>query len=133
LAAFLATLVRPGDFWRAYPLVSYLGVYAVLMTAMTAIWARWSGGVERIRMRSATWLLILLIGSMLSIAMPGAIIFFLFGPAIALVGIASERRAPRSATLLAVIAIMVQFVMFAELLAGVETLLIDGPLFAVSP
>jgi Peptidase family M28 len=133
LVAFLAILVRPGDFWRAYPLVSYLGVYAVLVAAMTAVWARWSSGVERSRMRSAAWLLIILIGSALSLAMPGAIIFFVFGPAIALAGIASEHRAPRAATSLAVIAILVQFVMFAELLAGVETLLVDGPLWAVSP
>jgi hypothetical protein len=131
LVAFLATLVRPGDFWRAYPLVSYLGVYAVLIAAMTVVWARWNGGVERIR--TAVWLLILLIGSALSLAMPGAIIFFLFGPAIALAGIASEPRAPQAAALLAVIATVVQFVMFAELLAGVETLLIDGPLWAVAP
>jgi hypothetical protein len=133
LVAFLATLVRPGDFWRALPLVSYLGVYAVLIAAMTVVWSRWNGGVERIRMRSAAWLLILLIGSALSLAMPGSIIFFLFGPAIALAGIASEHRVPQVATLLAVIATVVQFVMFAELLAGVETLLIDGPLWAVAP
>src|SRR5689334_2292441 len=67
LVAFLATLVRPGDFWRAYPLVSYLGVYAVLIAAMTVVWARWNAGIERIRMRSAAWLLILLIGSALSL------------------------------------------------------------------
>ncbi len=133
LVAFVATLVRPGDFWRAYPLVSYLGVYAVLVAAMTAVWARWSGGIERIRMRAAAWLLILLIGAGLSMAMPGAIIFFLVAPAIALAGLAAGRRAPQAAALLAVMATVVQFVMFAELLAGIETLLIDGPLWAVSP
>ena len=132
LVAFIASLLRPGDFWRAYPLISYLGVYAILLTAMTALWARWSS-TDRIRMRAAVWLLILLIGAAVSIAMPGAIIFFIIAPAIALLGIASARRAPRAATLLAVIATVIQFVMFGELLAGIETLLIDGPLWAVAP
>jgi len=132
LVAFIASLLRPGDFWRAYPLVSYLGVYAVLLAAMTALWAR-LGNVDRIRIRAAVWLLILLIGAAVSIAMPGAIIFFILAPAIALIGITSARRAPGAATLLATIATVVQFVMFGELLAGIETLLVDGPLWAVAP
>jgi len=132
LVAFVASLLRPGDFWRAYPLVSYLAVYAVLLAAMTAFCARWND-VDRFRMRAAVWLLILLIGGAVSVAMPGAIIFFLFGPAVALAGVATGRAAPKAAMLLAVVATVVQFVIFAELLAGVETLLIDGPLWAVSP
>ena len=132
LVSFIAALMRPGDFWRAYPLVTYLGVYAVLLAAMTAVFARW-GAIERSRIRSAAWLLILLVGGALSVAMPGAIIFFLIAPAIALTGIAVERRAPRAAAILAIVATLVQFLMFAEMLALIETLLIDGPLWAVTP
>jgi hypothetical protein len=131
--ALLATLARPGDFWRAYPLVNYLAVYAVLIAAMVAVWTRWREAVEPRPMRAAAWLLILLVGGALSIAMPGAMIFFLIAPAVALLGIALSRRAPRTATLLAIIAIIVQFVTFAELLALIETLLVDGPLWAVTP
>ncbi len=133
LVAFIATLARPGDFWRAYPLVTYLGVYAVMLAAMMAVWARWVGQVERVRMRAAVWLLVLLIGTAISVAMPGATIFFLFGPAVALVGVAFERRSPRTAFALAVLGTLIQFVMFAELLAGIETLLVDGPVWAVAP
>ncbi|MGN6058835.1 MAG: M28 family peptidase [Sphingomicrobium sp.] len=131
--AFFATMVRPGDFWRAYPQVTYLAVYAVLIAAMAGAWGRWGAAVERWRMRAAAWLFILLIGTALSIALPGAIIFFLFAPAVAILGIALSRRARGVATALAVLAIVVQFLIFAQMLALIEALLIDGPLWAVAP
>jgi hypothetical protein len=129
--AFLATLVRAGDFWRAYPLVTYLAVYAVLLGGMTLVWARW--GVERGRMRASVWLLTLIVGAALSLALPGATIFFLPAPAMALTGIAISHRSPRAGTALLLLAALVQFVMFAETLALIEMLLIDGPLWAVTP
>ena len=128
---FLATLVRAGDFWRAYPLVTYLAVYAVLVCGMTLVWARW--GVERGRMRASVWLLTLIVGAALSLALPGATIFFLLAPAIALTGIAISHRSQRAGTVLLLLAALVQFVMFAETLALIEMLLIDGPLWAVAP
>jgi hypothetical protein len=132
-AAFLATLLRAGDFWRGYPLVTYLAIYAVLLAAMTAVWARWGRAADRSRMRAASWLLILIVGAALSVALPGAIIFFLFGPALALIGIALTRRSRQAANVLAIAATVVQFLMFAQLLALIEMLLIDGPLWAVTP
>jgi hypothetical protein len=135
-AAILGTLlglVRGGDFWRAYPLVAYLALYALLLLAMAAIWARFGRDLDRSRMRSAAWLLILLFGGALSFALPGATIFFLVAPAIALAGIAIDRRSPILATSLVLAAAIVQFLMFAELLALIEMLLIDGPLWVVAP
>ena len=84
-------------------------------------------------MRAAAWLLILILGAALSMALPGATIFFLFGPAVALAGIAISRRSPQAGTVLLVLAALIQFLMFAELLALIEMLLIDGPLWAVAP
>ena len=127
----VANLVRPGDFWRAYPLVAYLAVYATLLLAMGFIWWWWGRALDRRRMRAAAWLVILIIGGALSIALPGATIFFLIAPVIALVGIAVADRSPFAANLLVTLAIVIQFVMFAEILALVEMLLIDGPLAAV--
>lgn len=131
--AFVATMVRAGDFWRAYPLVTYLAVYAVLLAAMSAVWARWGRGADRGRMRAAAWLLILIVGAALSVALPGATIFFLLAPAVALAGITVSRRSPGAGTMLLSLAALIQFVMFAELLALIEMLLIDGPLWAVAP
>jgi hypothetical protein len=127
VVGFMAGFVRTGDFWRGHPLVSYLAIYAVLLAAMTAVWARWGGRFDRDRMRAAAWLLILILGAALSIALPGATIYFLIAPAIALAGIELRSR------LLVLVAILIQFLMVAELLALVEMLLIDGPLWAVAP
>jgi len=122
---------RPGDFWRAHPLVVYMAVYATLLLAMGFVWWWWGRAIDKRRMRAAAWLVILIIGGALSLALPGATIFFLVAPTIALVGMAVTDRSPFAANLLVALAIVIQFVMFAEILALVETLLIDGPLAAV--
>src|SRR5205814_5161326 len=85
VASFAATLIRAGDYWRAHPLVAYLAVYAALLAAMAAIWSRWGRGFSRDRTRAAAWLLILIVGAVASVALPGATIFFLIAPAVALV------------------------------------------------
>ena len=131
LVSFVATLLRAGDFWRAYPLVTYVALYATLLAAMAAVWARWGRAADRRRARAAAWLLVMIFGALISFVLPGATIFLLIAPAVALVAIALPGRAATTATLLAVIATIIQFVMFAELLAAVEMLLIDGPLAAV--
>jgi len=128
----LANLARLGDFWRAYPLAVYMAVYATLLLAMGFVWWWWGRALERRRMRAAAWLLVLVIGAALSLALPGATIFFLIAPAIALIGIAVSDRSPFAANLLITLAIVIQFVMFAEILALLEMLLIDGPLAAVT-
>jgi hypothetical protein len=125
-------LLRPGDFWRAYPLVAYLALYALLILAMGAVLACF-GKVGRQRLRAASWLLILVVGAALSLALPGATIFFLLAPAIAIGAIALDEHAPRATLLLAGVAAILHFLMFAELLALVEMLLIDGTLWAVLP
>jgi hypothetical protein len=133
LGGFILSLLRPGDFWRAYPLIAYLAIYAVLLLVMTAIYARFGRRIDLERLRAASWLLILLLGAMASFALPGATIFFLVAPAVALLGIGASRRSPRLADALAIGAVLIQFLMFAQLLAEIEMLLIDGPLWAVAP
>jgi hypothetical protein len=132
LVSFIATLLRPGDFWRAYPLIAYLAVYATLIAAMATIWVRFGGTVGRNRVRAAAWLMILLVGALMSVALPGATIFFLVAPAIALVGIAVSGRSTRLGTTFVIVATILQFLMIAELLALVEMLLVDGPLAAAA-
>ncbi|HET7709618.1 MAG TPA: M20/M25/M40 family metallo-hydrolase [Sphingomicrobium sp.] len=128
-----AGLLRPGDFWRAYPLVTYLAIYAVTLLAMAAVRKRFGEPLDPWRLRTAVWLLILFLGAVVSIFLPGAMIYFLVAPAIALAGILLSRRSPRAAAWLAVAAALVQFVMFAQLLGLIELLLIDGPIYAVAP
>ena len=129
-ASFIVGMLRAGDYWRAYPLVPCLAIYATMLAAMAAIWARWGRGLDRRAMRAASWLLILLLGTAASLYLPGATIFFLIGPALGLLGVALTRPNPQAATALAIAGLVIQFVMFAELLALIEMLLIDGPLAA---
>src|SRR5262249_43531168 len=106
---------------------------ALLLLVMGGIWARLGSGLDRSRMRSAAWLLILLLGAAAAFALPGATIFFLLAPALAVVGTAVEPRWPMPATILSLAAAILQFIMFAEFLAAIEMLLIDGPLWAALP
>lgn len=126
-------LIRTGDFWRAHALIVYLALYSMLLLAMAAVWRRMGRGVEPPRIRAAAWLLILLFGALISFILPGAMIYFLLAPAMALIGVAIEERSPKAAAVLAVAATCLQFLMFGELLAAIEMLLIDGPLWAVAP
>jgi hypothetical protein len=96
------------------------------------VWIRWGEAAGGWRMRTAAWLLTLLIGGATSLFLPGAMIFFLIAPAIAFAGIVLGNHAPKLARGLVIAAALIQFLMFAQLLALIELLLIDGPLFAVA-
>jgi hypothetical protein len=126
---FLAGFIRAGDYWRAWPLVSYLAVYAALLAAMVAVLAWLGAPVDRNRLRIASWLLIAIVGGLLSLMLPGAIIFFLLAPALALLGF----FLPTVRSPLLWVAALIQLLMFAELMASIEMLLIDGPLWGVAP
>ena len=129
---FSMGVLRAGDFWRATPLISYLAIYAITLVAMAAILSRLARGLE-VAAKAGELALILALGSAASLALPGATIFFLVAPALALIGIALAERTPRLAVIFGILAILIQFLMFAELLALVEMLPIDGPLWAVAP
>lgn len=129
----IAALIRPGDYWRAHPLVAYLAVYATLIGIEAALLIRFARSIDRQRLRVASWLFIGLFGAALSLALPGASIFFLAPPGIALAGMVVEKRSAAVAEALLWAAALVQLLLFAELLALIEMLLVDGPLSAVVP
>ena len=133
LTGFAAGLIRAGDYWRAYPLLTYLAVYATLIFVMLWLWRRYGRDGDRWPVRTAVWMLILLLGGMIGAVLPGALIFFLIAPAIALTGIMLANRASRTAHAIVIAAAVVQFLMFAQLLGLIELLLIDGPVYAVAP
>ena len=132
ILGFAAGFVRAGDYWRAYPLFTYLAVYATTLLAMALFWKRFSKIGDRWQHRTAAWMLILLLGALTSIFLPGAMIYFLIAPAIAVTGILLANRVSWVSHLL-LAAACIQFLMFAQLLALIELLLIDGPVYAVAP
>nr|WP_294851273.1 M20/M25/M40 family metallo-hydrolase [uncultured Sphingomonas sp.] len=133
LPSLIASMIRPGDFWRAYPTAAYLALYATLLAALLFGVARLGKHFDRRTLRLACWILIMIVGATLSIFLPGASIYFLFGPGLALTGIALEPRSRTVGHLLLIVGALVQLLMLAEVMAIFELLLIDGPLLAVAP
>lgn len=133
LVGWVFGLMRPGAFWRASPLLPYLAIYAVVLTAQMVVLARIAVGIERHRLRAAAWLLTLGVGGGATIVLPGASIFFIAAPAVAIAGQLANRKTPQVATMLFWLAAAIQLLMFSQLLAMLELLLVDGPLWAVAP
>ena len=123
-------LARPGTYWNAWPLIAYLAVYAALLVGEALVLARFAKGIERHRLRVAAWSLTLLFGVAVSLVLPGATILFLIAPALALAAMLVGQRMKRA---LLIAAALVQLLLFAQLLALIEMLLIDGPLWVVAP
>ena len=86
-------------------------------------------------MRAAVWLLVLcLSATAVSVAMPGATIFFLFGLQWPWSGVALERRSPRTAFALAVLGTLIQFADVRGIArVASRCFSSDGPLWAVAP
>jgi hypothetical protein len=133
LTATLAGFVRAGDYWRAYPWVATLAVAATVMAAQAFVILRASHRNDRGQLRLASWFLILLVGAAASVVLPGAIIFFLIGPVVALAGILIAPRWLGVGRTLARVGAAIQLLMFAELAAQIEMTLIDGPAWATAP
>lgn len=128
-STFVAGFIRPGDYWRATPLVSFMAVYASVLAAMVAVLGIMAASLRPRALRSACWLAILITGGLLSIFVHGAMIFFIAAPALALLAMAVDRLRPW----LLWVAALLQLLMFAQLMASIELLLIDGPLWSVAP
>ena len=133
IMSFLAGLVRAGDFWRAYPWVTTLAVCATVVAAQAWLVARTAQRHDRSRRRLAAWTMVLVCGVIASVALPGAIIYFVLGPALAVTGLAIRSRWQPAGRVLALVGAAVQLILFTELIAQIELTLIDGPLWAVAP
>ncbi|HEX8622579.1 MAG TPA: M20/M25/M40 family metallo-hydrolase [Allosphingosinicella sp.] len=93
-------LLRPGEFWRAHPEATSLGLYLSAFAACAAALLILARPLARDRLRIGFWLVFLLLGLGLSLAVPGVAIYFLAPPL--LVGAALlARRWERPAALAA--------------------------------
>jgi hypothetical protein len=88
---WLVGFIRGGEWWRAHPeaLALAVDVTALASAAAALLWLARPIPLERLRV--AWWLLFLVLGCALSAIAPGAAIFFLLPPAVALAGIASGK------------------------------------------
>ena len=133
VALALIGAVRHGMFWRAYPVWTHLAVYASVMLAAVALIATIGGRLDRTQLRAGFWLVYLLIGAGIGILAPGGIIFFLFPPLVALLGMLLRRYWPAAETVGAWAAILILYLTWGAMLVLLEELLNGGPMWLFAP
>jgi hypothetical protein len=125
LAAGIA-FARPGAFWRAHPGLIAAAIDLVALAAAAGAVAAVGRPCPRGTLRAAFWLLFLLAGAGLCLVTPGAAIFFLLPPLLAIAGILAGRAWPPAEAVGAVAAWLALFLSWAPLLHLSETLLDFG-------
>jgi hypothetical protein len=131
--AFILGLIRAGDYWRAYPVVSFIAVYASALAACAVALLMIAGTAERTRLRAAFWLSFTLVGAGISFIAPGGAIYFLLPPLIMAIGIYAKRWHPQAELVGAIAAALLLFVTFGPTVALLEELLSSGPIWVFAP
>jgi hypothetical protein len=130
---FIVQLLRPGDYWRAYPLATTSAVYASAILACVLALLFAAGTRERTRLRAAFWLVFTALGAALCIVAPGAAIYFLLPPLAAGVGMSGKRWFAWSERAGAILAALLLYLTFGPALGLFEELMNGGPLWAFAP
>jgi hypothetical protein len=126
-------LFRPGDYWRAFPLVTTSAVYASALFAAVLALLYVAGTRERTRLRVAFWLMFTALGGALCLVAPGGAIYFLLPPLAAALGMAGQRWFVRSEWIGAILAALLLYLTFGPALGLFEELLNGGPFAAFAP
>jgi hypothetical protein len=130
---FLVQWLRPGDYWRAYPLATTSAVYASAIAACAIALLTVARTRERTRLRPAFWLLFCLLGAALCLVAPGAAIYFLLPPLAAGLGMSGGRWFAWSERAGAIIAAILLYLTLGPALGLFEDLMNGGPLWAFAP
>ena len=125
----LVGAVRHGMFWRAHPMWTHLTVYAATIFAAVVLLTAVGGSLDRTRLRPALWFIFLILGGAIGLIAPGGIIFFLFPPLVALVGMVASRWWKPAELVGAIAALILLYVTWGEMLALLEELLNQGPMW----
>jgi len=133
LAVAIMGVLRAGIYWRAHPEISFIAIYATTLLGALAVVRIAGVKLDAGRLRAAYWFVFLLLGSALAIVAPGGIIYFLFPPAVVLIGIVAGRWHSRAEIVGALLGVLLLFLTWSELLAELEELFSPGPLWIVAP
>jgi hypothetical protein len=133
LAVTIMAALRAGTYWRAYPEVAFVAVYATTLLGLLAVLRTGAGKLETRKLRAAYWFLFLLIGGALALVAPGGIIYFLIPPAAVLIGIIVSRWYRPAETIGALAGLLLLYLSWGELLWALEDLFSPGPLWIVAP
>jgi MFS family permease len=125
-------LLRPGEFWRAHPIATHMGIAAsALLAAILALGL--ARRATREQLRAAAWFLFVLAGAGICFLAPGAAIYFLLAPLMALLGILIERWRRGAERVAGWIAAILQLLTLLPIIALMELLLSTSPGWVVAP
>ena len=133
LALALIGAARHGMFWRAQPLWTHLATYASVMLAGVALLATIGRRAEARQLLAAFWLIYVFAGALIGLVAPGGIIFFLFPPLLALIGMAGARWWRPAERIGAIAAIVLLYLTWGAMLGLLEELLNGGPMWIFAP
>jgi hypothetical protein len=128
IGAFLMGLARPGSFWRAYPTWTQLAVYACGLAGGVGALALIARKLTVPQLRASFWLAFLLLGVAIVFIAPGGAIYFLLPPLAAIVGIFLKQE-----RIGAILAALLLWLTFGEVLALLGDLMNNGPFFVLAP
>ena len=128
VAMFLMGLARPGSFWRAYPIWTHLAVYSCGLLGAVAALGLIGRRLTIPQLAVSFWLAFLLLGVAIFFIAPGGVIYFLLPPLVALIGILVKQE-----RIGAIIAAVLLWLTFGEILALLGDLITNGPFFIFAP
>ncbi len=133
LALAVIGVARSGMFWRAHPTWTHLATYASVILAAAIVLAIVGRRVEVWQLRPAFWFVYLLLGGVIGLIAPGGIIFFLFPPLLALIGMLMRRWWKPAEAVGSAVAILFLYLTWGAMLGLLEELLNSGPMWAFAP
>ncbi|MES2136702.1 MAG: M20/M25/M40 family metallo-hydrolase [Pseudomonadota bacterium] len=125
--------VRHGMIWRAHPVWTTLAAYASAMLVAALLLATVGHRAKVAQLRACVWLFVLVIGALVGLFAPGGIVFFLFPPLIALVGIFCARWWRPAEAVGSATAILFFYLTWGGMLGLLEELLNGGPMWLFAP
>jgi len=129
----LIGFVHQGMFWRAHPVWTTLSTYASAILVAVVLLATVGRRAEVRQLRASFWLIYLIVGAIIGLIAPGAIIFFLFPPLLVLIGAIAARWWKLAETAGAVLAIVFLYLTWGAMLGLLEELLNVGPMWIFAP
>jgi hypothetical protein len=126
-------MFRDGMFWRAYPIWVHCVAYAGVLLVGAALLASFGRPLATSQLRRTFWLLFVAIGALIGLAAPGGIVFFLVPPLLVGIGWTLARRWKYAESIGAAAAILFLYLTWGEMLAVLEELLNDGPMWVFAP
>jgi hypothetical protein len=133
LALAVIGAFRPGMFWRAYAEWTYLANYAGVLLVGTTVLGSLGRRASIRQLRCTFWLLFLVVGALVGLLAPGAIIFFLIPALIALAGIIGCELGFPTERIGALVAILFLYFTWGAMIGLLQELLNGGPMWVFAP